>query len=56
MERYIIMDKYNKETKCPKCGSDLVLTEHNIISDTMIRRCSNCSFTFFQEPLDKKVS
>ena len=45
------MDKYNKDTKCPKCSSDLITTEYSF-AELMIRRCSNCSFTFYQLPLD----
>ena len=40
------MAKYVQKTECPKCGSDLLTTEYDKITDVLRRKCSNCSAEF----------
>ncbi len=46
------MDKYNPESKCPKCGGDLVSTTYR--GNHIERTCQRCHYEWYEKPLDEK--
>lgn len=46
------MERYDERTKCPKCGCIHLTSEWDKDSYTIQRKCTNCSYSFTQLPLD----
>lgn len=51
------MSTYQKEATCAKCGGNAITTRHVTFiglygCDMMERRCMNCGYHWYEEPLD----
>ena len=54
------MNKYNQNSKCPKCGCTVIgikFTTTELIYDDsgrLERTCARCGYFWFEKPLDKE--
>jgi len=52
------MEKYNQQSKCPKCQCEHMTSNYVKYEDSGIevieRKCTNCSYVFCQLPSDSK--
>jgi hypothetical protein len=48
-----VMEKYNPNSKCPKCGCEFLTNQYISQEVGIMRKCTNCQYFFYQEPLDK---